>query len=357
MTSLQSKVSFYYSILVAICLIPSIVLAVGPEDADEWAVGSAISASITSPATNTYLPINHTKSLTATASDVDCYRVEETWYSYSDDVTSGNAPSDYHIFWTASVGGFYDECGTSASYYAPDYSAGNNVRNATITATAYDFNRSPDTYGYADGSDSDQITLKVWQVTVTKKQTGSRSTNNDCSGTLPTLLGGNTLGWVSHGTPTGCTGYYGKTELKGTIPSDVPTVSGFAWIQDTKGVIRFKTLASIPNWVTPYFQDTSTWADDSPFAIWQDGDSRHPNTTGTDVNEIFMLDAPGFDAWASNNANIAAPVNGRALNYDLDFRSYVKLGGVRVSNQMEWDVAFTVVENSGVWALSGGHTP
>ena len=147
-----------------------------------------ISVNISSPADNTYVPINHGQSLQASAVDWDCERYRDpgeqwsAWYTYYDDVTTGNTSSDYHMWWTKMDGTFTDMYGTTATWIAPDYSAGNNVRNVAVTAHANDYNRGSDTSGYNDTGREDFITLKVWQVTVTAKQSSSISTNNDCYG-------------------------------------------------------------------------------------------------------------------------------------------------------------------------------
>lgn len=351
---LDSKGKYWllYVAWLGIMITPPLAYAVGPEDAEEWAAKTPISINITAPANNTYVPINHTKSLTATASDTDCYRVGTTWYNYSDDVTSGNSSTDYHVWWTASTGSFTDMYGTSATYQAPGYSAGNNVRDVTITAHADDFNRGSDTYGYNDTAKQKNITLKVWQVTITIQQNGNINANND-SAQSP-AYGDPTLGWIIPGTPAAATGYHGNTQVTGSIPEGPGVTTGYQWYQFKKGLKRIKI--SDGAWQNIYNQATWELDFDTSYGFL-DADSRHPNTTGTDVRQIFALDGPGFVAGATNDALIGAPNNLTDWNFDMDYRPKVNLNNILISNEPVYEVIFTLDVQGGKWHVVGDHTP
>lgn len=142
------------SMLLSLAISP-LVLALDPEDAGDWDVGDPISVTVTAPDDDFWVWINSTLNVTASASDIDRYRCDEysyEWYSYSDEVSSGETAQDHHIWWTCSEGSFTDEYGPSATYLAPDYVAGNDDRDVTITAHADDFNRGTDVLGFNDGA-------------------------------------------------------------------------------------------------------------------------------------------------------------------------------------------------------------
>lgn len=330
---------------IGLLFVRAAVLAVGPEDAEEWDAKTPISVSITSPADNTYVPINHTQTLTATATDIDCYRVGTTWYDYGDDVTSGDQSTDFHVWWTATAGIMTDMYGTAATFLAPDYSAGNDVRDVVVSAHADDVNRGDDTYGDStETSQQQNLTLKVWQVTVTVSQAGTKSVNNDADA-LPVTHGGTTHGWIIPGTPVGATGYAANTEIMGSIPEGPGVQTGFVWESFRKGIAKFRSGG-----VWTDLDNTPNWADDSP-EDYYDVDSRHG---GTDERQIFMQDAPIFHAGATNDAGIAA--GWTDFSYQYDFKSRVMYGGIRISNEPEWETKFVLVVMGGVWHVVS-HTP
>ena len=327
----------------------------GPEDAEQWVEGDPITVSITAPANNTYLPINHSQSLTATATDPDCYRVGTTWYPYWDEVEDGEEEADHHMWWTADIGECTEEYGTTGVYEAPGYSEGNNVRDATITAHADDFNRGEDTEGANDTpAATASITLKVWQITLTVAQTGTTSTNYDGEA-VPAWLGGTDLGWVIPGTPAGSLAYAGNTQVKGSIPAGPNVTTGYQWYQVKKGITRYKKGGT---WNYALNSPTVWVADIDPAYDYLDADSRHPNgAEGTDVREIFLLDAPFWVAGALNNNKIAAPDSWTDIEYDVDFKPKVNLNGIIISNEPIYEVIFTLDVNGGTWRVVGNHTP
>ena len=338
---------------VALSSVCPAVLAVGPEDAEQWNVKGPITVSITSPANNTYVPINHTQVLTASASDPDCYRVGTTWYDYSDDVTSGETSADYHLDWGAMEGTLTDMYGPSATYLAPEYSAGYNVRDVLVVVQVGDYNRGADTFGADDVGDGAEIHLKVWQVTLTVSQTGTASTNYDGTA-MPSTWGGATLGWIVPGTPAGAITYAGNTQIKGSIPEGPGVMTGYQWYQSWKGVQRHKESGG--SWIDD--EAAADWASDfDPSYSYLDADSRHPNSTGDDAREIFAMDAPWFNAGADNDNHIAAPDNWTDCSYDVDFKTKVKHNGIPISNEVEWEVVFTLDAQGGKWHATGGHAP
>lgn len=354
---------------------PSLAADPGSEDPDNaWRTkdkdGNAapIAVSITAPtaAARTgsplahYVPINHTFALTASASDTDSYCKptdkggDGQWYNYGDDVTSGTDAADHHLWWTVTSGdGSFPEVsryGVSGTYVAPDYHAGSALRTAKVQARAQDYQRTGDNLG--DDADSQgnsaEFTLKVWQVTVTVHQNGQKSANNDAT-TAPATHGGADLGWVVPGAPAGAEGYHGNTEVKGTIPAGPGVTTGYAWINEKKGFTRIKVNGGAWNKIA----DHPAWTDDSPYAMYQDQDSRHG---GNDVREIFMVDAPGFIAGATNDNRIGAPDNWTDLERDMDYKSHVNLGGTRVSNEAVWPVDMVLDVVGGKWHVVS-HTP
>jgi hypothetical protein len=327
-----------------------------------------ISISITSPGDGDktgnpaahYVPINHDFTLTATAADCDSYRLPVSeggngqWYDYSDDVTSGNTLADHHMWWMVTSGdGSFPETsryGATGTYVAPEYSAGSNLRDVTVQARAQDYQRNGDNLG-DDGdaqANSNNFALKVWQVTVTVSQAGTKSTNNDAT-TAPTDHGGTDLGWVVPGTPAGAEGYYGNTEIEGSIPAGPGVVTGYSWQSFKKDGAKYKSGGTWHD-----ITNDADWTADHPYATYQDQDSRHPNTTGTDVREVFMLDAPGFNAGATNDYGISS--GWTDFVFDYQFKSQVMYGGKRISNECIWEVDFTLDVVAGKWHVVS-HTP
>jgi len=352
-----------YIILAAVITIGFSHSALSVEYEYQWGQVGEIDVDLYGPEDGTYVPINTSKYLGALASDEDCYRYREVgtsqwseWYTYWDVVQYGNTSSDYHMWWEAEDGEFEDMYGSQALWTAPDYS-GSGIRNVTVTVHADDFNRGTDTFGYNDGSRSDSINLKVWEVEVSARQSGTKSSNNDV--TDDPSYGDPNLGWIVPD-PTGPEdGYYGNTELKGSIPEGVPYIPYYSydWYNGMKGIKRHKDVASSPDWVTPYDYNETTYEYDSWESASCDGDPKSPDDVGSYVREIFAMDSPGIFAGTTNDNAIAAPYNYRAINFDMDYQTYVKYGGIRVSNYCEWEVELNIVESSGKWSVSGSHTP
>lgn len=350
---------------VAICTSTSIAETQYEWENDDEAINNgAIDVDIIYPPDDTYVTINGEKGLACTASDPDCERNKpdggawSDWYPISDDVTSGNTSSNYHILWTFTGDGEIldeDKYYTSSLYTAPDYSEGNDVRDVTITATADDIDRgneSPTNKGYKESDANDSITLKIWQVTVTAQQSGTTSTNYDGTA-MPQYYGDTDLGWITPNDPNAA-GYHGNTQIKGSIPSGPNVQTGYSWSQYFKGYARYKVNGG--SWV--YDPNEPDWKEDG--TALTDCDSRHPNGGGTDVREIFTLDAPGFTAGYDNNDYIGNPHNWTDAENKLDFKTYVNYGGNRISNEdCIWEVDFVldVNEADSTWIPVGEHTP
>ena len=187
----------------------------------------------------------------------------------------------------------------------------------------------------------------MWQVTVTASQTGTKSANNDAADP-PAYRGGTTHGWIIPGTPAGATGYYGNTEIMGSVPEGPGVTTGYTWQNLDKGVYEH--------------QAGGVWTDDINHADWTadgpvgyyDVDSRHPNSTETDVRQIFMQDAPGVLVGASNDACIAA--GWTDISFQFDFKSKVMYGGIRISNEPRWATKFVLDVVGGQWHVVS-HTP
>ncbi len=325
------------------------------------------------PNSNAWVAVNHSISLEATAADIDECRVSTdggvtwgAWKNYGDDVSSGTTASDYHVIWTGPgnpdiefPGGRY---GRSVLYKAgPPGSSG----TASITCEAFDYDRandsedtngdtagSPDSGNNSDGSGSDTVDINIWEVEATVSQAGSKSLNNDVADRP--LYGDPKLGWVFPGTPPGCIGYHGNTEIKGVIkPASAP---GFlvGWRSEVMGTVKHIDTSSVPNYVIDLFNPT--WTPDGPNPGFADVDPKFPNGTGSDTDEVFMNDNPGARVGASNDSDIVA--NGWSeINWDDDYRSYaVSFYGVPISNVETWEVKFVLEVVNQKWSPVS-HTP
>ena len=335
----------------------------------EWQNNGAISVNITSPASETYVPINMFTELHATANDPDCERRKQDsdpwtdWYAINDDVSSGDTVNNYHIWWTCTGDGeILDgyEYGPMSYYESPDYSAGNNVRAIDIVAHADDFDRgneNPTNKGYKESAGSNSICLNVWQITVETQQSGTTSTNYD-GPAMPESRGDTELGWITPCTLDNKAGYYGNTQIKGSIPSGPNVKTGYCWFQDSWSYARYKVQGN-SNWVYDIGPQTEWTEDMLPDYARKDEDSRHPNGSGIDVREIFALDAPGFYAGYTDATRIDAPDNWTDYELDANLKAYVYLGPVRVSNEHIWatDFVLDVDENTQTWIPVGNHTP
>jgi hypothetical protein len=363
-------------------------LAAGPSDADNvWRTQdkdgneSPIEVDITSPADADktgnpaahYVPINHTLDLECEAEDIDSYCKpvskggDGIWYDYSDDVTSGTTIADAHMWWYISSGDgefIYEsgppivnhKYGTTGTYTAPDYSAGNDLRDVTLGVIATDMQLGGDTLGADDLAENDTIAVKVWQVTVTASQAGTMSGNNDVAKSysygdpkLGMVTPGEVTDPVGHPT-TQVIGYFGNTEMKGTIPAGPGVTATYVWKNQKTGYSKYEDGGGWHD-ITNY---GTTWYDDNPGTSFQDQDSTHG---GTDVREVFMMDGPGFLANTTNDSHIAAPDSWTKYDHQKSFRSHVTYGGKRVSNLVTWDVKFKLKVVGGKWAFDGAHTP
>lgn len=68
-------------------------------------------------------------------------------------------------------------------------------------------------------------------------------------------MGGGKLGWIAHNNPAGAEGFYGSTEVKGTIPI-WGRETGWKWVQQKRGtrtyteggvVVQDVVVASAPS--------------------------------------------------------------------------------------------------------------
>jgi len=332
----------------------------GPEDADEWKDDTPQQVSILTP--DSYLPINHEQALLAAAGDWDCYRVGETWYSYSDDVTSGETETDWHIVWMlagGSDGEIVDPYGVGGQYLAPDYESGEDMREIVIMAACEDYNRGDDTFGWNDtNAGTAELLLKVWQVRMEVDQDGSVHDYYD-GPSMPDKYGAGDLGWVEFDDPEDCEHYGANTQIRGTIPEEAGETEGYQWMQQKRGTSRvWKSGAS--DWT--YLQNLPTWVMDGDPADYDyiDPDSKSPNGTGTPRWLIFFRDCPGQEAGPNNDRGIGPPSNYIILERDMHYRTWVNLDGVtgkRVSNYAEWRLKFQTIEDNGKWKVNGAHIP
>ncbi|MBN2589480.1 MAG: hypothetical protein JXA96_06440 [Sedimentisphaerales bacterium] len=339
----------YMAKIIILFALISETLALGPEDAEQWAPGNEIEVDIHN-SSGSYLAINDTLAVSASAEDCDLYRVGENWYDYWDDVDSGGTEEYYHIWWTTTLGSFIDMYGAYGIYQAPDCGRGFAiVQNITITAHADDCDEGdeyPTDAGYQESVDgTDSISVYVWQMFVGAHMAEGPLPNNNAPAMLASL-GGTALGWVIPGTPTGTTGYYGNTELYGMIPNEITITNGYNWYQYKKGIYRYKTTSSNPNWVISENSPSYT-LDFGPDYLYIDDDPRSPNETGSNTHMIFALDTPGFNAGASNNNYIPPDIY---EDYDFDLKCWIEYNGVRASNENIWQVDFELERVSGYWS-------
>ena len=316
-----------------------------------------------------YVPINHARFLKATAFDKDCWRADENdaWHPYDDDVTSGNTETNHHMWWTVSDGKLPAMYGPSATYHAPGYSIarqllGKGVSDVTVTVNAVDFNRGAGeqsgnkTTGFPDTQGKKSIVLKVWQIMVSKKQYGKIDDNNGAPQTPS--YGDPFLGWIFPGkteTPQ-ADGYYGNTQIKGTIPPGPNARMGYQWYQRKKGIKGYKVIGMI-DWKN-YYNNQTIWEPDmDPSYPGLDADPRH-HITGVDVREIFANDAPGFPVGIDNN-DLIEEDGMTGYQFDMRYKIWVEVDGIGgpVSNELVWRVKFTLKVQDGVWYALDSHIP
>ena len=329
-----------------------------PRDAEEWRAGEAITITFNFPAAGAYVSVNGNVLCGATVEDKDEFRIGSDWFTAYDDVTSGNTAQNHHITWEATEGTFPNPYGTPRSYYAPTYDGeAPDVRQDTITCSADDHG-APDYYDDASLGVATR-TINLWQVRIEKRQSGQISPYNDMegdSGEEPYVQnkpakGGSTLGWVEWHNPVDCIWYSGNTELKGPIPQAVPNVDGFMWLQWITGEATKQKPGEEPKYIAGHHEHYP----DFPPSSWQDGDSRHPNL-GTDVNEVFMYDNPGFNGGPQNNNQIGAGY--RHVSWAFKYYSQLTWLGRPVSGELEWEVKFELEANAqDKWSVVGSHTP
>lgn len=331
----------------------------------QWAAGTPISGDITtSRGDNPTIQINAPLSLSLNAYDNDMRFNGMFWALYADDVTSGETASDYHIIWSASAGTMTDPYGTTAQFIAPDFAAGQGVREINIQAVVDDVNRGADVDAFDDPALNAAEPVNVFQITLTLDQGGApgappTSISPNYSGPpIPASGGGGQLGWIEPGNPGGSDGYYGSTQIKGTIP--IPgRESGWTWSQDKKGT-RTHTVTP-PGGASTVVVDENfaTWVPDirpGDGYQWQDTDARHPNATGPDTREIFLWDAPGVRVGVGNNAGIGPPNNWTDINFDIDYKVWVNGPDGRISNELVYEVFFDLDEGTGTW-VPAAHRP
>ena len=107
-------------------------------------------------------------------------------------------------------------------------------------------------------------------------------------------------------------------------------------------------------WTNDYGPNNNWAADIHPgVPAIRDGDTRHPNGPGgADTGEIFLFNAPGTVVGVNNNSDIGPnPGDWSEIVFDMQYRTWVTfgVGGVRVSNPLDWGVAFTLNAQNGVW--------
>ena len=358
---------------VSVLITSAVLLAGDPPEGADWGDLGPITVTIELPPANSYIPINHSIALVATATDMDCWRAneEDDWHPYDDDVTSGTTKEDHHMWWTASDGRIPEmySYGITATYKAPGYSIirqllGEGVSDVTVTAHAVDFNRGAGeknkdpTTGFPDEPGAASITLKVWQVMLSRQQRGIASTNYSGT-TFPASHGGTQLGWVIPGKPPGAEGYYGNTQIAGFIPEGPRVLDGYQWYQEVDGLAKYwptdgpwaPLLEKKKGYID--FDHATPELEPNEFA-----DSDVQDKDGKDVYQIFSLDAPGWKAGANNNKNIA-DLNWEEFDYDFAFKTYVQLYKVKapVSNAIYWKVKFTLKAVDGEWQVVGTPTP
>jgi len=327
-------------------------------------------------APDNYIPINHTRIFKATATDKDCWRVNEeveegegVWYPYDADVTTGTTKNDHHMWWTVSTGELSEAYGPKATYVAPDYSHRrwfySDVSTANVHVFAVDYNIGAGERGKGDGDTGfpdetfgkASIALAVWQVTVDIQQFGT--TSNAYQGpAIPSTHGGTTLGWLTPDNSIGAIGYRVNTQITGTIPEGRAT-EGFNWYQDKNGKVQYMRNGGIGSGWEDDQNTQGQWKEDFPTTyLFRDETPRNPNGTSPGgVRVIFAMDSPGAGTEPDNNNGIAPnddePDKGDWTDYRFDMKlmAYVKLKDVRVSNELIWQVKFDLIVYDGTWHI------
>lgn len=327
----------------------------------QWAAGTPISGDITtSRGDNPTIQINAPLSLSLNAYDNDMRFNGMFWALYADDVTSGETASDYHIIWSASAGTMTDPYGTTAQFIAPDFAAGQGVREINIQAVVDDVNRGADVDGFDDPALNAAEPVEVFQITLTLDQGSGGPPNPPTSVSpnydgpaVPEWYGGGQLGWIEPGSPPGTTRFGGATQIKGTIAAPGPA-SGWIWAQDKKGIRSHTEDPPDGPPVSVVDDNWPNWVPDKgPGGAnneWQDADARHPNVTGPDTREIFWLDTPSVGLNPQ-------PGTWVAYHFDMDYKTWVNGADGRASNELEWEVKFDVNFVNGAWVVQPGHVP
>jgi hypothetical protein len=321
----------------------------------EWAAGDAITGTIYPDDPDFAVSINSTTTFTLSATDRDQIKDNGVWSDYYDDVTSGESANDYHVFWEASEGEFTDPYGTTATYLAPDYVAGTNVRLVTLTATVDDVNRGNDAMGFNDQAKQVQKPQKVWQITLTVNQgppDGTISGDNDTEA-VPAELGGGKVGWISPNNPAGSQHFGIGTEIKGTLPDGVPIQQAYI-SQNKRGTKKHQAAGQwVVDYNSPNLQRDIYPAD----GAYRDADARHPNGPGNpDVRHIYLYDAPGNTTGPNNDVNIQA--GWTDIVVDMTYQDAVFVNGttIKLSNTVTWSYSHTLHAQGGQW-VAVAHNP
>ena len=100
--------------------------------------------------------------------------------------------------------------------------------------------------------------------------------------------------------------------------------------------------------------DHPDWTYDGPGPIVCDLDPRHPDGGATNVHEVFMRDSPGIDTGAANT-----DYQGCAdYIWDYDFKTYVRIGVFRISNEATWSTYFHIERDAqDKWVARSNHVP
>lgn len=169
---------------------------------------------------------------------------------------------------------------------------------------------------------------------------------------LQTARGETTLGWLIPNTPPGCTNYAPGVEVVGTVrgvtAQEAATLSKVMY-QDRYGTTRVRL-----NGVWGYIQNEPTWVPDGSSVSAPDYFDLDHVHSGSYNSKLFLRDAPGFDAYATNDNLISSGLTD--LQRDRHYKDYVKTGSIVVSNELTWDVAYSLDVVNAHWHVVS-HNP
>lgn len=130
---------------------------------------------------------------------------------WDQNLTQGYSQDDYHVSWSTDgdVGKLVnlitvelDQPWGPGIVFQSGLPNGNAIDDVTVTCTIDDINYPATNYGSPDdAARAVNFTIKVWEMTMTRRASGSKSPEND--GSIPDYYGGGLLGPLQPGDNNG----------------------------------------------------------------------------------------------------------------------------------------------------------